>query len=151
MQKWLFPQARYLRLDGTAFKGISYSGGKDTASSAPLQSCRRSSRCSAVAFLKELPSPRGLLHGASHFISACWSPQTSFLFVHFDSAIFFFFFLVCFFFVFSSTRVASCHLKKKKRPPCVFVFSFCFSKMYNNECTSTDWKRTLWTHCGLTH
>lgn len=56
------------------------------------------------------------------------------------------------FFVFSSTRVASCHLKKKKkRPPCVFVFSFCFSKMYNNECTSTDWKRTLWTHCGLTH
>lgn len=147
MQKWLFPQARYLRLDGTAFKGISYSGGKDTASSAPLQSCRRSSRCSAVAFLKELPFPRGLLHGASHFISACWSSQTSFLFVHFDSAIFF----LCFFFLFFLHEGCILSFKKKKRPPCVFVFSFCFSKMYNNECTSTDWKRTRWTHCGLTH
>lgn len=60
---------------------------------------------------------------------------------------FFFFwgFFVCFFCFFPPRGLHLVVFKKKKRerPPCVFVFSFCFSKMYNNDCTSTDWKRTL--------
>lgn len=117
----------YLRLEGTAFEGSSYFGGKTVRCSARLSCLTGIDTNTQLWRFKGAPFSRGLLCGAPRFISACQLPQlsvSSFLPTRFDSAI-----------VLFSSRVASC-CKNGPR------FLFRFFQRYNNECTPTDWNKT---------
>lgn len=130
-----------VRLDGTTFffsppKGSLIFGGEDGRKVLHAFSCIAGIK----AKRRSASFSHGLLHGASHLISACRTPQlsvASFLFVRPD-----FWQCHCSFVCFPR----GLHLVVKiERPPSSFslcsFFLFYFQR-YNNECTPTDWNKT---------
>lgn len=128
MLRWLFSEGRYLRLDGTAFEGSVFFFVVVVFSLVGFLAVRMATSSARLSLRSSFLSRTSL---EASYQPVVGLSSVSFLFAHLWQ---------CHCLFFPPSRVASCC--KKWTLLCFFLFFFCISQRYNNECTPTDWNKT---------